>query len=197
MPTAQQDREARPILLVAYAVQGLPEPSMEELQVAQAIARFEGGYGLGWPSSIQPPPHNWGAIQCRHKAPCGPGCFEHGDSHADGTKYRGCFRRYPNRTAGAAAFLHQLYRRPGVPEAMRRGDAVGTAKAMRATGYFEAPADRYALAIQRNASQLAAALGEPDLVTMGGGKLSPRRLWPWALGAAAAGAAYFWSRQDG
>lgn len=193
MPTAQQDREARPILLVAYATQGLPEPTMEELQVAQAVARFDGKYGLGW-RGVEPPPHNWGAIQCGHKAPCGEGCFEYGDRHGDGQRYRACFRRYPNRVSGAADLLHQLYRRPGVPEAMRRGDVLATAKAMKASRYFEADAEAYALQLKRHAAQLAAALDEPDLTTMGSPATSARRWWPWVLVAAAAAAAYYGSR---
>ena len=166
MPTPQQDREARPVLLEAYRLRGLPAPSLAELQTAQAIARFEGGYGLGWPKRIQPPPHNWGAVQCGHVAPCGPGCFEHLDHHADGSAYMGCFRRYPSRVAGAADFLRQLYRRTGVPEAMRKGDAMATATAMRSTGYFEAPANRYAQAIADNAAAIAASLGERTAVQL-------------------------------
>lgn len=161
------DQDARAVLLGAYALRG-ESPSLAELQTAQAVARFEGGYGGGWTGSGVGS-NNWGAIQCGHRAPCGEGCFEYGDSDAAGVGYRGCFRRYDTPEEGAAALLHQLYRREGVPAAMRAGDATATATRMRATGYFEAPASRYALAIEQNAADIADALGEPLRVRRGGG----------------------------
>lgn len=185
MATPQQDREARPVLLQAYKQRGLKPPTLPELQVAQAIARFESGYGLAWPKKIQPPPHNWGAVQCGHVAPCGPHCFEHLDHHADGSAYMGCFRRYPTRVAGAADFLRQLYRREGVPEAMRAGDATAVAGAMRATGYFEAPAEAYAEAIATHARAVAESLGERPAVVLA---RSDGWIKLLALGAVAAGA---------
>lgn len=168
--SASSDHEARAVIRAAFAARGIAAPSLGELQAAQAIGRFEGGYGKGWGASGNGS-HNWGAIQCGHTAPCGPGCFEYGDSHADGTGYRGCFRRYPSAVAGAGGLLHELYRRDGVPEAMRDGDATRIASAMRATGYFEAPADKYARAIELNAAALAASVGEPHVVVRGGGRV--------------------------
>ncbi len=165
------DSEARAVLLEAFELRGIT-PTLPELQVAQAIARFEGGYGGGW-KDAGVGSNNWGAVQCGHTAPCGPGCFEYGDTHADGTGYRGCFRIYETPAKGAADFLRELYRREGVPEAMRAGDATRVAQRMRETGYFEAPAARYALAIENNAKDLAAQLGEPLKVRRGGGLVSP------------------------
>jgi hypothetical protein len=196
MPSAEQDRWARGVLRAAYVARGLPTPTRAELQASQAVARFEGGYGLGWPSSVQPPPHNWGAIQCGHTAPCGAGCFEHGDSHADGSSYRGCFRRYPTPVDGAADLLRELYRRPGVPEAMRAGDPAAIARAMRVSGYFEAPASRYADAIDRNAQAVASSLGEPLAVGVSApsSRGSGPAWWAWGAAAAALVAAWRWSR---
>jgi len=184
--TRKSDTEARSILEQAFALRGMPAVSLAELQTAQAIARFEGGYGDGWVGEGVGS-HNWGAIQCGHYAPCEPGCFQNGDSHADGAKYQGCFRIYPDDLAGAGALLHQLYRRQGVPEAMAAGDATAVAEAMRATGYFEAPATRYATAIETHAGELSASLGEPHLVVRGGGRVGgpatpppplPPPVWP-------------------
>ena len=141
-------------------------PTLAELQTAQAIGRFEGRYG-DWIAV-----NNWGAIQCAARAtddtPCPAGCVEHGDSNAEGVKYRGCFRVYATPVEGAAALLHQLYRREGVPEAMRAGNATATADAMRATRYFEAPAAKYAKAIADVAASIATSLGEELAVTLTG-----------------------------
>lgn len=168
------DTEARAILEEAFASRG-QTPTLAELQAAQAVARFEGGYGGGWKDDGIGS-HNWGAIQCGHTAPCEPGCFEYGDSHADGSGYRGCFRIYDSDVAGAAALLHELYRRADVPEAMVAGDATRVAEAMRATGYFEAPASSYAAAVEAHAGAIAEALGEPHLVVRGGGRVGGQPL---------------------
>ncbi|MEQ9323035.1 MAG: hypothetical protein RIF41_27965, partial [Polyangiaceae bacterium] len=88
--------------------------------------------------------------------------------HADGTGYRGCFRTYVSHVAGAAALLHELYRRAGVPEALRAGDATRLAERMRQTGYFEAPASKYAFAIEAHAAEIASSLGEPVAIARGG-----------------------------
>lgn len=127
----------------------------------QAIGRFEGYYGFasspqGWYGS-----NNWGAIQCGHAAPCGDDCFEAGDHSATGVPYRTCFRRYPTPDAGAAALVHELYRRPSVVPPLRQGDALGVATAMRQTGYHETAPEKYGAAIARNAQAIASSLGEP------------------------------------
>lgn len=166
------DDEARAIVAAAFASRGMPLATLPELQAVQAIGRFEGGYGRGWKAQGAGS-HNWGAIQCGHYAPCGPGCFPYGDSHADGEKYQGCFRIYADDVAGCADLVRELYRRSGVPEAMRAGDATMIAERMRATGYFEAPADQYAGAIENHARAIAAALDEPHVVVRGGGKVAP------------------------
>lgn len=172
MPSPESDQQARGVLRAAFAERGSSAPSLPELQAAQAIGRFEGGYGKGW-GQAGAGSHNWGAVQCGHLAPCGPGCFEYGDSHADGTGYRGCFRRYDSAVAGAGGLLHELYRRNGVSAALRQGDATAIASAMRKTGYFEAPVSRYAKAIELHASALSASLGEPHVVVRGGGRWTP------------------------
>lgn len=166
------DRQARGVLVAAFAKRGMLAPTLPELQAAQAIGRFEGGYGKGW-GEAGAGSHNWGAVQCGHMAPCGPGCFEYGDSHADGSGYRGCFKRYESGVDGAAGLLHELYRRDGVPAAMRAGDAWRIAHAMRKTGYFEAPTGRYAKAIELHASALAVSVDEPHVVVRGGGHGPP------------------------
>lgn len=182
-------------------------PTLPELQAAQAIGRFEGIYGAWGPGGAS---NNFGAIQCGHYAPCAEGCFEHGDSHADGTDYVGCFRVYATPEDGAADLVRELYRRPGVPEAMRAGDAQAIATAMHDSQYFEADPQDYGSAIERFSEMVAEGVGEPWVVKKGGGAVSPggtsnggglglliglgaaAALWtiskPAALGAAALGA---------
>lgn len=171
-------QDARDVLYEAYAVREQPIETLAEVQCVQAISLLECQYGNAFGGS-----NNWGCIQCGQKPPCPPSCVEHGDSHADGSKYQACFRVYPTPLAGALDLLHELYRRPGVPEALRSGDTLAVAEAMRASGYFEAPAKKYALGIETRAKEIAGALHEPWNVQV------PSRRWGVAaLIAAGAGA---------
>lgn len=178
------DAEARAVLQQAFAARGLPPPSLSELQGVGAIGRFEGRYGSAFGGA-----NNWGAVQCVGKPPCDPAkCVEAGDSHADGSKYRACFRKYPTPVDGAADLIRELYRRPGVPEAMRAGDATAVARAMRAARYFEAPESQYAKGIELNAAAIAQSIGEPVAMKRGGVAVAPppKPSGGGALGALAA-----------
>lgn len=155
--------EARSVLLAAFAANGMAAPTLSELQGVGGIGNLEGLYGSAFGGA-----NNWGAIQCGHGPPCHANCVEVGDTHADGSGYQWCYRRYPTPTAGASDLVRELYRRELVPESLRAGDAQATAKHMRATGYFEAPADKYARGIAQRAEQIASALGEPLAFTIGG-----------------------------
>lgn len=177
------EREARAVMLDAYAARGL-SPDAAELQLAQAVGRHEGRYGSG----IAGATNNWGAVQCGARPPCPAGCAEHGDTHAGGAAYRACFRAYPTAVAGAADMLRELVRRKNVREAMRAGDAAAMARAMRAAGYFEAPAASYAAALERNRAAIANALGEP-IFAGGGGRVS--RLVAAVLSVATVGGAVY------
>lgn len=177
------DRAARDVLLSIWHGVTKEDPALPELQIVQAIGRFEGGYGApnsppGWPAN------NWGAVQCRHGPPCVEGeCSEIGDTHADGSSYRYCYRIYPTPEAGAAHLVRLLtVDRPNVLLEAKKGSAQGVAEAMRKTGYFEAPADKYAKAIYSNAKTIAANMGEQLMVSLGTTARSPL-LW---IGVAAA-----------
>lgn len=149
------DAQAREVLPAAFEVRGLPPPNASAVQAVQAIARFEGGYGHAWGA------RNWGAVQCKERAPCPPHCVEVTDSDAAGVPYQACMRIYPTHVDGAADLVRQLYRREGVPEALAAGVATRIAERMRATAYFEAPAHKYARAIADNAASIAKSIGEP------------------------------------
>lgn len=163
------DLEARDVVRQAFAARELPAPTMAELQGVQAIGRFEGMYGSG----IKGATNNWGAVHCNAVPPCPEDCAPGKDSHPDGQKYAICFRVYADPVAGAADMLRELYRRKGVPEAMKAGDALAVAHAMHKARYFEAPPKLYAQAIERNAAKIAKSLGEPHVMVRGGGKVQP------------------------
>lgn len=158
MPASQ----ARSILLQVWKDTTGRTASLAELQIAQAIGRFEGRWGSSRAKN------NWGGVQCLSRPPCPDGCIEYTDTHADGTKYQGCLKVYPTQEAGAADMVRLItIKRPGVWEAMRAGDAGQVASKMRKTGYFEAPASKYQQAIYSNAKQIAAELNEPLRVKKG------------------------------
>jgi len=159
--TTLTHRQARDILVQAWLATTGRNATLPELQIAQAIGRFEGRYGAKG--------NNWGGVQCKNLPPCPAGCWEYTDSHADGKKYQGCLRIYPTPEAGASGMLGELLRRPAVAEAMKRGDSYATAKAMRESHYHETAIDKYASAIQSNAADIASKLGEPLAVKGSGG----------------------------
>jgi hypothetical protein len=144
---------------------GIRDVTRRELQAIQAVARFEGEYGFWSKSKSGQNSNNWGAIQCKKsRPPCKPGCFEHKDHDADGKPYQHCFREYDTPTEGAMDLVKEIYARKGARAAARRGDATALANAMRKGGYFESPADKYALAIELHAKEVAKRLKEPVLV---------------------------------
>lgn len=182
-----RDAWAREVVIRAWSDLGLKRPNLATLQAVQSIGRLEGFYGLatkpeGWAGSW-----NWGAVQCKHGTPCGVDCFEAVDSHADGTRYSWCFKRYPSAEAGAADLIRLVTKaRPSVAKLLPGGDLLAIATEMRATHYFEAPSDVYARGLLRNAQEIAAAIGEPLRVKIGkAGRHAPKR-------GAAFGSAALW-----
>lgn len=154
--------EARAILLSVWKKTTGEVATLPELQIAQAIGRFEGRWGSSRAKN------NWGGVQCTTLPPCPSGCFEYTDSHADGSKYQGCLRVYPTQEDGAADMVRLLTtKRPAVWSAMKQGDAGKVASKMRATGYHETASSKYQAAIYGNAAQIAKELGEPLKVKKG------------------------------
>jgi hypothetical protein len=155
--------KAREVLEAAFLARGL-SPTLKELQAVQGIGRFEGNWGAAFGGA-----NNWGAIQCPGKRPpCGQQCTEVTDTHAGGEPYQACVRRYASPVEGAADLVRELYRREGVPEALRAGIGRLIAERMRASGYFEAPVSKYASAIVAHAGKVADDLGEPRAVMLDG-----------------------------
>lgn len=108
--------------------------------LAQAVARVETRYARGWRCPAMIGSFNWGAIHSRDDgAPCT-------DHDAAGRPYTARFARYASDVAGASALWEQLWRRAPVRRVLMDDalDVDGLARAMRVTGYFEAPAEHYA-----------------------------------------------------
>lgn len=98
--------------VVALAEKWQGGPSLSAIQIFQAMAQLESGYGL---ASYKGPNgskvlNNWGAIQAGQpdaSGNCPAGSFLVGDSGANGA-YVFCYRDYPTPEAGALDFLRAL-----------------------------------------------------------------------------------------
>lgn len=176
-------QEARDILTNAF-----PDRDQAWYQIVQAITFGEGDYGNGWKNGVVDGTgapwvdesqgdqffnegegsNNWGAIQG------GPPSFRNLDHHANGAPYQGLFKIYGTPEAGATDFVNQLLRimnrhDPGEsvlsPNESGLVSAVDVATTMRAGGYFELAADKYAKKLFAGAKVIANALGEDLFVT--------------------------------
>ena len=177
------DAEAREQIRAAWPL-AFPgsEPTIRELQFAQAVSRGESHYGDGW-RAAQPAgagSNNMGAVHAPGP-PCDPATsFAGFDTDAQGRRYATCFRRYPTPEAGFAHFLRVLYvggapgsrfdRRP-VRAAVRRGElsrAVLEMSAERST-YFELARGKYEKAVRANLAAITRALSEKSAFLRGAG----------------------------
>ena len=162
MGPTDRDVKARNVLLSVWEEVTNEKPSKKELQIVQAIARFEGAYGEGKAKN------NWGGVQCPTRPPCPSGCLEYTDKHADGSEYQGCLKVYATPEDGAKHLIKLVtIKRPSVWGAMKRGDAGAVASAMRETSYHETAPSLYAKAIHSNAKTIAKKLEEPLTVSLG------------------------------
>ena len=169
MTTHQQ---ARDCLLVAWAKKMPNRPqTLAALQALGGVADHESHYGDSWAGALVGS-HNVGAIQC-HQLPdanghCPPGCAPTTDSHSDGRKYLGCFRKYGSLQEGIDDFVAWFATKQDTLDFADMGDTYNFCLAMRKHCYFEArgPTDEararyYEGPVQKCAEEIAAALGEP------------------------------------
>lgn len=161
---------ARAIIVLGFRQTFKRNPTLREAQFGQAVARGESGYGRGW-KDAGIGSHNWGAVQAG-RPPCDPNrAFPYGDTHADGSKYAACFRKYPDDVTGAADFLRIMFK-PNVIAAANAGDIRGVSTAMRANRYFELALDKHVIALTRNLTAMTTALNEPmPTISSGGGAM--------------------------
>lgn len=174
-----RDRWARAVLeRIAWPA----KPTRGMVQTVQAIGRHEGGYGWAW-GAPGAGCNNWGAVH--HSLPqggaCPPGSFLWASEFNPKTqaRYEVCMRCYPSPEAGAAGLLGNLgpKARPLTWAALTARDRKGRVSAEDVAacmyrehyyGGFHKPPEgdarnvaAYADAIFRNATAIAANLGEP------------------------------------
>lgn len=137
--------------------------SEAEIQYLLAVSRLESGHGDNW-KGAGVGSNNMGAIQVTPAmVAAGVPFFETTDTHADGTKYVGRFRRYPSKQHGLIDLARVLLR-PNVRAAIARGDGDAAVAEQRRNGYFEAPLARYQAAMRDHYAKLIAGAGlKPEL----------------------------------
>jgi hypothetical protein len=159
-----QHVEARDLANQAFIETLNRDPNLTERQYLQAVACLETTYGAGWrgASVAGKGSNNMGAIQ-GGRPPCNPETeFETSDTHADGTVYRWCYKKYPTPLDGWKDLVKVLYvNRPSVLGAASSGNIDAAVREQRITGYFEAPLDRYTKGVWSCITELANSLGEP------------------------------------
>lgn len=167
--------------LVRQLAADTANPPIGMLQLLGSQANFESNYGkasytnkvTGEKSGVI---NNWGAVQAG-KPPCNPATsFEASDTHADGTPYTFCYKKYATPEDGAKDLLRQFtIRRPTGWNAAAVGDIDAAIKAwgkkdpVTGTGlYFEQGYESRAKGTLQRVQAIAAALGEPVRATRGG-----------------------------
>ncbi len=166
------DRFGRDMILKMWPQIVGGDPAMPELQLVQAKARQESGYGM---ASYHGPEGsavllNWGAVQAGHGPPCGSDSFLVTDTHTDGTPFNFCYKRYATHEEGCADFLRiLLVKRPSVLEAARSGSVQDFAQAIFDSRYSELRVDRQVESYWKNVNAIAANLAEPVAVHLESG----------------------------
>lgn len=161
MTTHQQAREH---LHNAFFEVFLREPTLLEMQCAQAIAWLETQYGDGWgPHDSGFGSNNWGAVQAG--ANWTGATFEHIDTHPNGdgtsTPYVTRFRLYPTPQMGAADLVRAVYQWHGrsvVLDAAVSGNVHGVSEELYATGYYEGFGPTPAARIENHHRAVVAAM---------------------------------------
>ena len=145
------------------------DPELHEIQLVQAVALGEGGYGQAAYKNAQTGEtavlNNWGATQCKHGPPCGDSCFEVTDRHADGSPYQWCYNRYATPSEGAAAYLGILQKivdrsDAGFFGALSSASVDTFVRSMKEGGYFELALAKYQANVWKHVQSIASAMGE-------------------------------------
>lgn len=176
---AEAHKFGREVLLRAWPAVTGEQPNLSCLQIAGAMADLESGYGRASYTNKQTGEkavlNNWGAVQ-GGKPPCGADGFEATDTHADGSPYQWCYKRYATPEDGAAHLIaHMTQKRPASWALMKTGDIDAWAAQMRSkdpitgTGlYFEQSVEGRAKGIWLRVQEIAQAMGEPIAAKRGG-----------------------------
>lgn len=160
----------------------------KEIQYVVSVARGEGHYGTGWghPSAKTiadsavygltgtegVESNNWGAVQGTGNA----GSFPHVDYHADGTPYKGTYKKYATPEDGfldmAKVILGGGKRGPtgqaAIKDAIAQGNLRNAVYAQHANGYFELNPESYLSAVLRNYADITAGINWPKILAENG-----------------------------
>lgn len=137
-----------------------------ESQFVRIIARHETSYARGWKDNshiegaVGDPTtsHNMGAITTRSEP-----FFTYLDGLA--VKEARKFKVYASDGDGIRDLARELFiRRPGIKQALSKGDGTSAVTVMKETKYFEAPLDSYINAAKRNYESILKSTGEPRLL---------------------------------
>jgi len=132
------------IAAMALIKAALPHATVPERLALQGVAWIETNYGTGWKGDGEDS-HNWGAITIEkaNDGTCGPKdrAFLHADSRYDSAtgkviKYKTCFRKYNDDTAGIK-HLYKIMMRTNVRDAANSRNLLGVAAAMRNNNYYK------------------------------------------------------------
>lgn len=177
-PGPERHKWARGILAQAWPQARPGEvPTLAELQMVQALAAFDGGYGRGYTQKPELQDcHNWGAIHQGFPLPdgtCPPGGKLSTDfSAAKQAKYPVCFKCYQTDVDGAADVIRQMTApiRKNTGQAMKdRRTVQDVSRALFVEKYFggfhkddpERNVTEYANNLWSKLQAIAAAVGEP------------------------------------
>jgi len=154
------EAQATEIVPLAFVRVHRRPPTPRELAWFRAQGRHEGLYG-SWEAL-----NNWGAVQAKQGPPCGSDAVEHLDHHSDGSEYSWCYRTYPDPVSGCADMI-RIASSPDTIKAIATGNIDAVCEVLRANHYFEAKANDYAIAIERNYTLSARSLHEPIVLHRG------------------------------
>jgi len=183
--SAAADAKALAVAKSAGARTGMTD---REVQYVLTVAKGEGHYGTGWgnPSAKTVEDsnkfglsgtegvgsNNWGAVQGTGNA----GSFPHVDYHADGSVYKGSYKRYATPEDGFLDMARVILgggKRGAqgaaeIKDAIEKGNLRNAVYAQHSNGYFELNPEKYLEAVLRNYNSIMAGVGWPKILSENG-----------------------------
>jgi hypothetical protein len=109
------------------------DPTLGEIQLAQAIGWVEGNYGKAKPGGSDAE-NNWGGVQCGN--PGVGNCRPAKDSYTDGKQYSTGFLSYATPLDGATDMVKQIQGRGGFSGLDQSGTIMGAMLTLRRNAYY-------------------------------------------------------------
>lgn len=132
---AGSHRWGRQVMLEAFRELYGREPTLAELQYAQAVGWAETSYGQAWKREMMGS-NNWGAVHCPLNGQTGPGCISYTDHHPDGTPFTVSFKSYETPKDGAKDLLKHIFTHRSTGQALQGGDTYRASYLMRRQSYY-------------------------------------------------------------